>query len=98
MVSPLSLVCGIFLPLQTIPGSQSDSQRAYLRSTYAASKLFKVTKSHVAADLMDISLTEGMLVGVVKELDPMGNKERWFLDDGCEWRKIWPAASSKNDL
>ncbi|GFR63555.1 dynamin-binding protein-like [Elysia marginata] len=67
---------------QATPGSQSDSQRAYLRSTYAANKLFKVTKSHVASDLMDISLTEGMLVGVVKELDPMGNKERWFLDDG----------------
>lgn len=31
---------------------------------------------------MDISLTEGSLVGVVKELDPMGNKERWFVDDG----------------
>ena len=69
---------------QATPGSQSDSQRAYLRSTYAAGKLYKVTKAHVAADLMDISLTEGMLVGVVKELDPMGNKERWFLDDGCE--------------
>ncbi|GFO19681.1 dynamin-binding protein-like [Plakobranchus ocellatus] len=70
------------VPQSAPTGSQSDSQKAYLRSTYPANKLFKVTKGHVAADLMDISLTEGMLVGVVKELDPMGNKERWFLDDG----------------
>uniref|UniRef100_A0A0B7B9F0 SH3 domain-containing protein n=1 Tax=Arion vulgaris TaxID=1028688 RepID=A0A0B7B9F0_9EUPU len=31
---------------------------------------------------MDISVTEGCLIGVVKEHDPMDNKEKWFVDDG----------------
>ncbi|KAH9495018.1 hypothetical protein Btru_018443 [Bulinus truncatus] len=63
-------------------GSQSDSQRQHLQQKYSIDKLFTVISTYNANDLMDISLTEGSLVGVVKELDPMGNKERWFVDDG----------------
>ena len=32
--------------------------------------------------MMDISLSEGDIVGAVIEKDPMGNKERWFVDNG----------------
>ena len=39
-------------------------------------------KTHVAVDPMDICLSEGDIVGVVMEKDPMGNKERWFVDNG----------------
>lgn len=35
--------------------------------------------------MMDISLSEGDIVGVVIEKDPMGNKERWFVDNGGKW-------------
>ncbi|KAH9495019.1 hypothetical protein Btru_018446 [Bulinus truncatus] len=68
--------------LVTNSGSQSDSQRQHLQQKYSIDKLFTVISTYNANDLMDISLTEGSLVGVVKELDPMGNKERWFVDDG----------------
>ncbi|CAL1529614.1 unnamed protein product, partial [Lymnaea stagnalis] len=71
-------------PYQTTnPGSQSDSQRSYLHQKYSTDKLYTVTSTYNASDIMDISLTEGAVVGVVKELDPMGNKERWFVDDGA---------------
>ena len=43
-----------------------------------------MTSSHTATDLMDISLTPGDLVAVLKELDPMGNTDRWFVDNGGE--------------
>jgi hypothetical protein len=41
-----------------------------------------VTTSYTAADLMDISVTEGVCVGLIVDKDPMGNKNRWFVDDG----------------
>lgn len=36
---------------------------------------------------MDLSLNAGDLVGVVQDKDPMGNKDRWFVDNGG---KKWP--------
>ena len=36
---------------------------------------------------MDLSITQGWLVGVIKEGDPMGNKDKWFVDNGGEdWK------------
>jgi len=31
---------------------------------------------------MDLDLAQGIMVGVIKETDPMGNKEHWFVDTG----------------
>ncbi|XP_041365294.1 LOW QUALITY PROTEIN: dynamin-binding protein-like [Gigantopelta aegis] len=61
---------------------QSDSQRVYLRQVYPADKLYRVSTTHKAADVMEMSLNEGHMVGLIKEQDPMGNKEKWFIDDG----------------
>ncbi|ELU16231.1 hypothetical protein CAPTEDRAFT_105924, partial [Capitella teleta] len=63
---------------------QSDSQRAYLRQKYTPDKLF-VAPSAVApsGQLMDLRLEAGTLVGIIKEGDPMGNKDRWFVDTGA---------------
>ncbi|KAK0068512.1 dynamin-binding protein, partial [Biomphalaria pfeifferi] len=66
----------------TQSGSQTEEQKQHLIQKYLSDKLFTVIHTYNASDIMDISLTEGSLVGVVKELDPMGNKERWFVDDG----------------
>ncbi|XP_045175182.2 dynamin-binding protein-like isoform X2 [Mercenaria mercenaria] len=62
---------------------QIDSQRIYVTQQYAANKLFRVTETHVAIDSLDISLCEGDVVGVIVEKDPMGNKDRWFVDNGA---------------
>ncbi|BFZ16161.1 hypothetical protein BsWGS_19199 [Bradybaena similaris] len=68
--------------LQSSSGFQNDSQRRNLHLLYPPDKLYTVISTYNATDLMDISLTQGTLVAVVKQLDPMGNKERWFVDDG----------------
>ena len=62
--------------------SQSDSVKAYLRQLYPADKLYTVTQTVGAAQAMDLELAQGVLVGVIKETDPMGNKEHWFVDTG----------------
>ena len=41
-----------------------------------------MNKTYVVTDMMDISLSEGDIVGVIMEKDPMGNKDRWFVDNG----------------
>lgn len=33
---------------------------------------------------MDLTLSAGALVAVIKEGDPMGNRDRWFVDNGGE--------------
>jgi hypothetical protein len=30
-------------------------------------------------------VTVGTLVAVIKAKDPMGGRQRWFVDDGGEW-------------
>ena len=69
--------------------SQSQSQRVYLQQKFTADKLYKVSQSYLATDLMDLSLNAGDLVGVIQEKDPMGNRDRWFVDNGGEgWPQI----------
>ncbi|WAR03204.1 DNMBP-like protein [Mya arenaria] len=67
--------------MEAVP--QVDSQRVYVTQQYTPSKLFKVTETHVAMDSMDISVCGGDVVGVIMDKDPMGNKERWFVDNGA---------------
>ncbi|KAK3591896.1 hypothetical protein CHS0354_005105 [Potamilus streckersoni] len=62
---------------------QNEGQRCYVLEKHIPTKVFRVTQTFTAVDLMDISLFEGDLVGVLKEQDPMGNKERWFVDNGA---------------
>ncbi|XP_076450774.1 dynamin-binding protein-like isoform X2 [Babylonia areolata] len=63
--------------------SQSDSQRMYLRQMYGADNLYQVTHTMPAHDLMDMAVTVGTLVAVIKDKDPMGGRQRWFVDDGA---------------
>ncbi len=61
---------------------QSESQRLYVQQLYPAERLFKVKHDFLGAQMMDIPLTQGTIVGVIKEEDPMGNKDKWFIDNG----------------
>jgi hypothetical protein len=71
-----------FYHFQVSSAVQSDSQRVFVQQKYPPDKLYKVTTSYTAADLMDISVIEGVCVGLIVDKDPMGNKNRWFVDDG----------------
>ncbi len=60
---------------------QSDSQKMYVRQKYPE-RVFQVIQTTAVSQPMDMALQCGTLVGVIKEGDPMGNKDRWFVDNG----------------
>ncbi|XP_060600794.1 dynamin-binding protein-like isoform X2 [Ruditapes philippinarum] len=77
----MSLDSSMLRSTEAVP--QIDSQRIFVTQKYPANKLFRVSETHIAVDALDISLCEGDVVGVIVEKDPMGNKERWFVDNGA---------------
>ena len=66
--------------------NQSDAQRQLLQQQYPSDKLFTVAVDVAAAQPMDLSLCRGCLVAIMKEGDPMGNKDRWFVYNGGKSR------------
>ena len=62
--------------------SQTTALRAQLRSNYGNSKVCIVTSDYMAKGPMELTLSRGTLVGVIKERDPMGQKDRWYIDNG----------------
>ncbi|XP_019615513.1 PREDICTED: dynamin-binding protein-like isoform X1 [Branchiostoma belcheri] len=62
-------------------GPQTDAQKAQLQARYPGS-LYKATKQHTPTQPMDLSIAEGDLIGVIKQQDPMGGQDRWFVDNG----------------
>ncbi|KAI0217835.1 Dynamin-binding protein [Lamellibrachia satsuma] len=64
-------------------GAQSDSQRVVITQSYPAQQLFTVVSDFLGQQQMDVSAPGGTVVGVIKEGDPMGNKDRWFVDTGA---------------
>lgn len=61
---------------------QSASQRAYLQSRYPADKLYCTIEDHASAGPLELPLSKGHLVAVIKMQDPMGSSMRWFVDNG----------------
>jgi len=61
---------------------QTSSQRTYLRGKYAATKLYQVVVDVVPGDHLELNLRVGDVVGVIQQKDPMGNRNRWFCDNG----------------
>lgn len=62
--------------------SQSASQQEYLRQMYGVDRLYQVSQTTPASDVMDMAVSQGTLVAVIKDKDPMGGRQRWFVDDG----------------
>ncbi|KAM4524531.1 dynamin-binding protein isoform 4-T4 [Odontesthes bonariensis] len=61
---------------------QTDEHRAGLLVRYAPEKLFQAERNFNAAQDLDVSISEGDLIGVIKQQDPMGSNNRWLIDNG----------------
>jgi len=46
------------------------------------SQLYVVTQRVIATQQLDLALAKGCVVAVIKQRDPMGNCDRWFIDNG----------------
>ncbi|XP_057381641.1 dynamin-binding protein-like [Daphnia carinata] len=69
---------------------QSRETVNLLRSKYQPEQLYMVTGRCDIKESMDLSANSGLIVGVIKREDPMGNTGRWFVDAG-EVRGFLPA-------
>lgn len=49
---------------------------------YPTGKLYEVIQNVNCTQPMDLQLARGHVVAVIKEQDPTGNKERYFVDNG----------------
>uniref|UniRef100_A0AAR2LRR3 Dynamin-binding protein n=1 Tax=Pygocentrus nattereri TaxID=42514 RepID=A0AAR2LRR3_PYGNA len=62
---------------------QTDEHRAGLLARYGPDKLFQAERNFNAAQDLDVSISEGDIVGVIKQQDPMGSQNRWLIDNGA---------------
>ncbi|KAL6475366.1 hypothetical protein MHYP_G00164060 [Metynnis hypsauchen] len=62
---------------------QTDEHQAVLLARYGPDKLFQAERNFNAAQDLDVSISEGDIVGVIKQQDPMGSQNRWLIDNGA---------------
>ena len=64
---------------------QSEGDRRLVTEKFATSKQYLVTKARPAAAASDLELVvrEGDILGVIQQKDPLGNRGRWFCDNGA---------------
>lgn len=56
-----------------------------LRSRYDHSKLYTVAAGYKPASAMDITASQGDMIAVIQQKNPMGDESSWFVDNGCEY-------------
>ena len=57
-----------------------------VREVYPQDKLYVLIDDFNGNPMnMELKLVKGTIIGVIKEADPMGNKERFLVDTGCEF-------------
>ena len=81
----LDLTVVLLFPLQCddiTEGSQTAAEKSRVCSNYSESQLYVVTQNASASQQLDLTVAKGCVVAVIKESDPMGNRDRWFIDNG----------------
>ncbi|XP_041466815.1 dynamin-binding protein-like isoform X2 [Lytechinus variegatus] len=73
------------VPASKPPSSkaQSESQRQSVLSRYPTGRVYQVKTNFIAQQPMDISVYKGNIVGIIKEQDPTGSSDRWYVDSGA---------------
>lgn len=51
-------------------------------NSYPADVIYIVTEVHTPAEVMELTLYPGDHVALLKNKDPLGRTDRWFIDDG----------------
>lgn len=54
---------------------------------YAGEMVYVVREVHTPAEVMELTLYPGDHVALLKNKDPLGRTDRWFVDDGGETAK-----------
>lgn len=75
-------IAGKAIPEVVIVTPQSSSQIAYLQGRYTPNQFYTAKNSYTSEDQVEVSLNEGDFVAVLMKKDPMGNSDRWLVDNG----------------
>lgn len=59
-----------------------QATRKKVLSSYPANLIYVVTEVHTPAEVMELTLYPGDHVALLKNKDPLGRTDRWFIDDG----------------
>lgn len=61
---------------------QSTSQKRFIQSKYHQEQLYQAKNDHQSIDVLDLDIKTGDLVAVIKNKDPLGGTEKWYVDNG----------------
>ena len=75
----------LLLSLQPESPHQTDTHRSKLLSTYSTEELYQAKRKCNATQEYDINLSEGELVAVMEQKDPLGSTSRWLVDTGSKF-------------
>eukprot|EP00057_Strongylocentrotus_purpuratus_P017174 XP_011671648.1 PREDICTED: dynamin-binding protein isoform X2 [Strongylocentrotus purpuratus] len=73
------------VPASKPPSSkaQSEAQRQSVMTRYPTGRVYQVKSNFIAQQPMDISVYKANIVGIIKEQDPTGSSDRWYVDSGA---------------
>ncbi|XP_071537624.1 uncharacterized protein [Panulirus ornatus] len=66
----------------TVKKDTSESVKKKVLHSYPAEVIYVVTEVHTPAEVMELTLYPGDHVALLKNKDPLGRSDRWFIDDG----------------
>lgn len=64
-----------------------QASRTKVLGQYAGEMVYVVREVHTPAEVMELTLYPGDHVALLKNKDPLGRTDRWFVDDGGEAAK-----------
>ncbi|XP_071852019.1 dynamin-binding protein-like isoform X3 [Apostichopus japonicus] len=62
--------------------NQSENHRGRLTKRYPADRLVRASCEFIAKEPMELSVNKGDLVAIIKQQDPSGGGDRWYVDNG----------------
>ncbi|XP_071957132.1 dynamin-binding protein-like isoform X2 [Antedon mediterranea] len=62
---------------------ETKANQEQVMSRYSSEQQYQVTASFKAAEDLDMTVAQGEVVGIIKQQDPRGGQERWFVDNGA---------------
>ncbi|XP_033117116.1 dynamin-binding protein-like isoform X1 [Anneissia japonica] len=69
---------------------QTQANKEQVMTRYSNEQLHLVTASFKAAEDLDMTVMQGEIIGVIKQQDPRGGQERWYIDNGASTGFIPP--------
>lgn len=61
---------------------QTTNAKESIQNRFAPTDIYCANTDYQALDVLDLAIRANEWVGVVKRQDPMGNTQRWFVDNG----------------